>query len=63
MYAFTPAVITAYLLIRLMSVATMAVIVFAIACPLVWSGDATRRARARDALLLLIYLITGRRIR
>ena len=63
MYVSTPFLISAYLLARLAGVTLMLVIVVTVACPLVWSRDAARRARARDALRLLICLFTGRRIR
>ena len=56
-----PGLITAYLLVRLAGAALVLVIVVAIACPLVWSRDSRRRARARDTLRLLICLLTGRR--
>jgi hypothetical protein len=62
-YVSAPGLITVYLLVRLAGAALMLVIVVAIACPLVWSRDATRRARARATLRLLICLLTGRRIR
>jgi hypothetical protein len=62
-YVSAPDLITACLLVRLAGAALMLVIVVVIACPLVWSRDAARRARARDALRLLICLFTGRRIR
>lgn len=62
MYVSAPGLITAYLLVRLVVTAIMLVIVVWIACPMVWSRDAARQARARDTLHLLIRLITGRRI-
>lgn len=62
-YVSTPALISAYLLARLAGATLMLVIVVAVACPLVWSRDAARRARARDTLRLMICLLTGRRIR
>jgi hypothetical protein len=56
-----PGLISTYLLVRLLAGATLTlVIVAAIACPLVWSRDAARRARAGQALRLLIFLLTGR---
>ena len=63
MYVSETGLISAYLLARLTSTTLMLVIVIAVACPLVWSRDATRRARARDTLRLLICLLTGRRTR
>jgi hypothetical protein len=48
--------ITVFLLGRLFAAAALLLIVVAIACPLVWSADATRRARAREALRLLARL-------
>lgn len=59
-YVSAPGLIIAYLLVRLAGATLMLVIVVTIACPLVWSRDAARRARARDTLRLLICLITGR---
>jgi hypothetical protein len=62
-YVSEPGLISAYLLVRLAGATLMLVIVVAVGCPLVWSRDAARRARARDTLRLLICLLTGRRIR
>jgi hypothetical protein len=55
-----PGLITAYLLVRLAGAALTLVVVGAIACPLVWSRDVGRQARARDTLRLLVYLLVGR---
>jgi hypothetical protein len=63
MYVSGSGVISAYLLARLAGATLMIVIVITIACPLVWSRDTARRARARDTLRLLISLLTGRQIR
>jgi hypothetical protein len=52
--------VSVYLLVPLAEATMMLVIVAAIACPLVWSRDAVRRARADQALRLLILLLTGR---
>jgi hypothetical protein len=60
---YAPGLIMAYLLVRVAGAALMIVIVIAIACPLVWSRDLGRRARARETLCLLVSLLTGRRIR
>ena len=63
MYVSESGLISAYLLARLVGATLMLVIVVSVACPLVWSRNAARRARARDTLRLLICLLTGRRIR
>ncbi len=55
--------IAVYLLARLTALSVLLLIVAAVVCPSVWSRDAARRARAREALRLLGCLITGRRIR
>jgi hypothetical protein len=59
----TPALITAYLLGRLVGTAPILLIITMIAVPMVWSRDAKRRARAYDTLRLLTLLLTGRRTR
>ena len=58
-----PDLITAYLLARLAGTTPLLVIVAAIACPMVWSRDVTRRARAQDALRLLARILSSRRTR
>ena len=58
-----PGLITAYLLACLAGTAPLLLIIGAIACPLVWSRNPERRARARDTLHLLAPVLAGRRTR
>jgi succinate dehydrogenase hydrophobic anchor subunit len=59
----TAILISAYLLARATAVILMLAIVFLVACPLIWSRDPGRRARSREALRMLITLLTIRQIK
>jgi hypothetical protein len=55
-----PSLISAYLLAYTAGAIVTLVIVLLIACPLIWSRDAGRRARSRDTLRMLISLLASR---
>jgi hypothetical protein len=59
MNAYPLGLVTADLLSHAAGAIVMLVIVTFIACPLVWSRDKERRARSREALRMLIWLLTG----
>jgi hypothetical protein len=61
MNTYPSSLIIIYLLACSASAAMMLVIILLIACPLVWSRDFSRRARAREVLIMLIWLLAGRR--
>jgi hypothetical protein len=61
MSAYPSSLIIIYLLACSGSAGVALVLIMLIACPVIWSRDFGRRARAREVLRMLIWLLASRR--